>query len=50
MHQVADAIISGRLSGVEHSSKFLTDAEAWIDGTIDDVEFMEHGLRRWRPS
>jgi hypothetical protein len=47
IHRVADAIVSGRLEGVEPSEEFLSDAAEYVAGLIDDAEFMERGLRRW---
>lgn len=47
IHRVADAIVSGRLEGVEPSDEFLSDASEYVAGRIDDAEFLERGLRRW---
>lgn len=46
-HRVADAINSGRLEGQEPSPEFLADAEAYVEGRIDDDEFIARGRRRW---
>ena len=48
IHRVADAITQSRLEGTEPSPEFTADAALWIDGEIDDREFMDRGLRRWR--
>ena len=47
VHRVADAIVSGRLEGVEPSSEFLSDAADYVDERIDETELMGRGLRRW---
>lgn len=46
-HRVADAINSGRLEGLVPSAEFLADAAAYVDGQIDDAEFVARGRRRW---
>lgn len=45
--QVADAIASGRLEGVEPSPEFLDDAAAFVDGSIDADELVARARRRW---
>lgn len=45
--RVAEAIASGRLSGVEPAPEFLADAAEYVAGRIGADELVENARRRW---
>lgn len=45
--QVAEAIASGRLEGVEPAPAFVSDAAEYVDGHITADELIARARRRW---